>query len=86
MKKKNEALESTIKVGDPVRTKPFLNKLIFGTISKVELLDDRISFRYEISSIDGSTYVCYAPELITKKMAKELIGDSRKVIEFLNKI
>lgn len=87
MKKKQIIeVEPVAKVGDSVRTRPFLNKCVYGTISKVEPLDDGVSFRYEINAVDGLVYVCFAPEIITKKMAKELIGDSRKVIEFLQKI
>lgn len=85
-KKQIIVAEPVVKIGDYVRTKPFLNKCIFGTISKIEALDDGVSFRYEISAIDGSIYGCFAPELITKKVAKELIADSQKVIEFLRKI
>ena len=86
MKKAIQKAEPLVNVGDYVRTRPFLNKAIFGTISKIEPLEDGVSFKYEISSIDGATYSCYAPELITKMIAKELIRDAKRSIEFLNKI
>lgn len=76
---------ANIKVGDYVMTKPFLGKVIFATVKKVEVLDDA-SNTFVIESPEGDEYNCYDPELITKKHAKELIKKLQINLEFLKKI
>lgn len=76
---------SNIKVGDYVKTKPFLGNVIFAIVKKVESLDDSRNM-FIIEGPDGKEYNCYDPQLITKKEAKELIKTIQVNLDFLKTI
>ena len=73
-----------IKVGDYIKTKPFLGSCIFAKVKKIEELDGG-ALMYVVEGPEGE-YNCYSADPLSKKEAKNWIDRLNNNIKFLKQI
>jgi hypothetical protein len=75
---------SKIEVGDYVKARGFMGIAIFAKVQSINVTDGGVD-EYVIVGPEGE-YKMFAPELLTKKAAKEWIEKLNKSIDFLKKV